>query len=164
MPRRRGLYPRLLAAVLRRTAVRRSPLNARSLAGWTMRARRYLIPLAALVGVVGFAHASRSDDGGIAAADEDEPRCEERESTLRLEFDKFVGEHNSCRADRDCAVVLPGCPFGCYRSVAKADGALVKDRARQLAGSMGDCRCFYKCLPPSRPLCKHNRCQMAPRP
>jgi len=76
--------------------------------------------------------------------------CHEKTASLRAEFDKAVALNGSCGSSSECAVLTPGCPFGCYVAVARTHADEVERLAQNLADRNQDCRCMYKCK--ARPL------------
>ena len=109
--------------------------------------------------VVWIARPSRGDDGGLEAAREQARVCHEKQAAMRPDFDKALSEHNSCKKASDCAVLTPGCPFGCYVGVRSTDVAVVESRVRELVRRSGsDCTCKYKCVGTPRAACAKGKC------
>jgi hypothetical protein len=115
--------------------------------------------------VIWIARPSRGNDGGLEAGREQARVCHEKQAAMRPEFDKAISEHNSCTKASDCAVLTPGCPFGCYVGVRSSDLVEVDARVRELVrGSKSDCKCKYKCGPTPRAACVKGKCAIEPRP
>jgi hypothetical protein len=131
-----------------------------------MRTVRSIAQVSLVLGlVVWIARPSRGADGGLDAAQERARVCHERQTALRPEFDKAVSEHNTCKKASDCAVLTPGCPFGCYVGVRASDLVVFEARARELVSQIGsDCRCMYKCTSKPRASCVHGRCAIGQSP
>src|SRR5262245_20975372 len=80
------------------------------------------------------------------ASAQDGDVCQEKNAALRTELEQAVSTRNSCEHSTDCAVLTPGCPFGCYVGVARAHASEVEVLAEKLVGhNAPDCRCMYKC-------------------
>ena len=131
-----------------------------------MRTVRTIAQASLVLGLaVWIARPSRGADGGLDAAREKARVCREKETAVRPEFDKAVSEHNACRKASDCAVLTPGCPFGCYVGVRASDLAVVEARARELVSQIGsDCRCMYRCTAKPRATCVHGKCSTGQSP
>jgi hypothetical protein len=85
--------------------------------------------------------------------------CDETNAALRSEFEQAVSTRNSCEHSTDCAVLTPGCPFGCSVSIARAHASKVEVLAQELVSRSGpDCRCMYKCPAAPRAACVHGTC------
>ena len=100
-----------------------------------------------------------AQDGGAGDGREKSGLCQEKNAALRTEFEQAVSTRNSCEQSTDCAVLTPGCPFGCYVGVARAHASEVEVLAEKLVGSNApDCRCMYKCPAAPQASCVHGIC------
>jgi hypothetical protein len=131
-----------------------------------MLSAKWIVQVGFVLCLAWVARPSRGDDGGgLDAAREQARVCHEKEAALRPDFDESVSEHNACRKSSECAILTPGCPFGCYVGVRNSDLAIVQTRAHDLASQLGsDCGCMYKCSPPPEASCVHGRCTTRSRP
>jgi|SRR6516165_1694182 hypothetical protein len=85
--------------------------------------------------------------------------CQEQNASLRAEFERSVSTRNSCERSTDCAVLVPGCPFGCYVGVARAHASEVELLVKKLTGgNPPDCRCMYKCPAAPQASCAQGIC------
>src|SRR5262245_52152600 len=117
-----------------------------------MRTAKSIVQVSLILVIAGWtARSSRGDDASDRAAGGDDHRiCREKRAALGPEFDKAVSEKNSCKSSSECAVLTPGCPFGCYVGVRRADLAAVQARVQELSSTLGaDCTCKYRC--PTQP-------------
>jgi hypothetical protein len=149
--------------MVRSQAVRRSPLNGKTLDGRTLLTIKntlrgsLILLLAAWIARLAWAN-DPSD------ADREKARlCHEKNAALRPEFDKAVAANGACTKSSDCAVLTPGCPFGCYVAVARMHAVEVERLPHELVGRAPDCRCMYKCTARPRASCVRGNCTIESR-
>jgi hypothetical protein len=115
-----------------------------------------ILAFAVLALAVWVVRVASAQDGGTGA-DQQRARCHEKNAALLPEFEKAVSAHNSCKTSAECVVVTPGCPFGCYVSVAREYASEIGLLARDLVSRRG-CQCMYKCSAAPQASCVHGTC------
>ncbi len=89
---------------------------------------------------------------------------EKSEAELKQEFAAYVAARNQCSVNEDCALVVAGCPLGCYGAVNRVFQAEVEAKAHELVSEYEESRgsCVVDCIV-SAPACTHGRCQAVPQ-
>lgn len=83
---------------------------------------------------------------------------------IQADFAAHVGASSACVEDAECALIVPGCPLGCFVAV-RADAA---DECTAYAAGLIDeyersgARCDYDCLAAGPVRCEEGRCTADP--
>jgi hypothetical protein len=86
--------------------------------------------------------------------------CAPNEEEVKADWKKFLGAHQACTADSDCALVHPGCPLACASPVAVDAVAAGERLARDLIEDYesGGRSCDYDCVLICGAACQANQC------
>lgn len=88
--------------------------------------------------------------------------CGPSEGQIRDEFRRYVHGANQCEEARECALVYPGCPLGCFVAMRSDRAAEVERKAQQLIEDYESdtTSCEYGCPPPGAVQCVDGRCSV----
>jgi len=89
--------------------------------------------------------------------------CGNDEEGIDAEYEQEVARSNACTTVRDCVVIEPGCPLGCWSAVSKDDAARVKRVARELIDEYSGNPCVYDCNIPEPLQCVAKKCVLPER-
>lgn len=84
------------------------------------------------------------------------------EEDVQAQWQEFLADHRACEVDEDCVLVYPGCPLGCYDTVAAEHAEEAEETADRLIRryeTFGR-SCSYDCIAAPDPFCAAGTCAL----
>lgn len=82
------------------------------------------------------------------------------EEDYKLFITNQIASGKSCKADSDCVIAFPGCPFGCGMPMNAESSTQIKATVAEYYKKFPDSICKYKCAAfPEKTKCINNICE-----